>query len=268
MPSILIPFEITSADQHRLQFKDAMADVNINSRPWKIKRAISTPGAIAIGLIENLEQAQLAFEDFCHFCDWSALNRTYSLRIHGKHNIDVSDETGDQISNLFCTTYVESECPEVSGGSSCSTMSIKLKGSLDQGFTQKKGGESAKQSALKVFQNGQYSDDLVAAYILYYASLDILSREKSKDKEKQRMKKYLHSLVDPMLQQLTSDEIKSIVNIRNNIAHEGKLPTHSQLSFIREIMRRVLQVEIYGEPLSSEMWPFQESVFPKLKNRA
>lgn len=219
-------------------------DCEILGCDWKIQRNASgsyyfrteTPDPeSAQELINNLEQYFL----------WSGLFRLHPMRLIGDSKVLVNEHSS-VIANVFQPYFTEQlELPILSMGMSMEE-GVTLSGQqeIDRLFL-KDPENSRHQNVAKIYLNACFCSDLTASYILYHAALEVLSKS-SHETKGNRIQLFINESESLEIKNIDPNTISTIVRKRNKIAHDGIQATYQDLKLLVEVVKPVLQFELFG----------------------
>lgn len=261
MGQLVIPFSLSG--QHVFEERSVLAStVKIANRDWKIRQFLGVIHASTI--VADETNAREALTEFASHCLWRCLYRDPAWRIHSNINgIDLDIQiTPIGGFNVIGPTFTPVESAKPVGGSVSVSGNIKFTGQQDKNYRSPLANSTGNHSAVvRIFQSACFASDSVSAYILYYAALEILCKTEF-PRDKKRVELFIRSSPHVEINTLPESLISKVVITRNAIAHEGYAVTSSDMVIVRELTRRILQLNFYGTSDAREIELLISAVFP------
>lgn len=198
--------------------------------------------------IASLEAAQILIKDIEQYFLWVGLFRLHPMRIIGGTTVeDVSDSKFSVLANVFQPSFTEhAGLPVVSAGATMEEH-VTLSGQHDIDRLYLRDPENPRhQNVAKIFLNARFCSDLTASYILYYSALEILSKSLH-DNKRNRIQLFLNQSQSQEIRNIASTLISKLVVKRNEIAHDGVQADEKDVRLLSDVVKRVLQFELFGE---------------------
>lgn len=247
MGELIVPVDVAGQNSWSKEQTLTLHDVDdceILGCDWKIEsnasgyyyfRTETYDLASAQELINILEQYFL----------WSGLFRLHPMRLIGDSKVLVNEHPS-VIANVFQPYFSEqSGLPIVSMGMSLKEgVTLSGKQDIDRLFL-KEPENSRHQNVATIYLNARFCSDLTASYILYHAALEVLSKS-SHETEGNRIQLFINESESLEIQNIDPNTISTIVRKRNEIAHDGIQATYQDLKLLVDIVKPVLQFELFG----------------------
>ena len=198
--------------------------------------------------VTNFVAAQNLIEDLEQYFLWCGLYRLHPMRIIGGAKVKgVSDNEFSVLANVFQPSFSELSGLSILSAGFKMEEHVTLSGQHDIDRLYLCDIENSRhQNVAKIFLNARFCSDLTASYILYYSALEILSKSLH-ESNRNRIQLFLDQSQSIEIRNIASDVVSKLVVKRNEIAHEGVQANEKDIQLLSDIVKRVLQFELFGE---------------------
>jgi len=248
MGELIVPVDVAgqnvwSKDQKLTLYE--VSECNILGRNWKIKSNAAGHYYFRTKA-PNLGTAQLLIHKLDQYFLWNALYRLHPMRLIGESKVLVNEHPST-IANVSQPTFTEHlGLPILSMGMSIEE-GVTLSGNQEIGrLSLKEPNNSRHQNVARIYLNARFCSDLTASYILYHAALEVLCKS-THEANKNRIQLFLNESLSSEIRNIDPKIISTFIRKRNEIAHDGIQATHENLKLLVDIVKPVLQFELFGE---------------------
>jgi len=251
MGELVVPVEVAGQNPWAIDQNLTLSDVSdceILGHYWQVV-ANATGNYYFKTEVETYALAQELLYNLETYFLWNGLYNLYPMRLIGNSELlsqEKSTVVENVIANIFQATFLNKMGLKIISSGMSLEERVTLSGK--QGINQvplREPNNPRHQNVATIYLNARFCRDLTASYILFHSALEILSKSRH-DTERNRIQMFLNDSLSTEIQNIDPAVVSSIVRKRNEIAHDGIQANFVDLRLLIDVVKPVLQFELFG----------------------